>query len=392
MLAETEAPVRRMALKVVHRVEELAPFIRPWDELAQQRALPYCSPYWLLPWWKHVAPSKASLHVIAVWEGSELAAIAPFFALAARTGGADYHLLGHKTSPRVEPLCTEGFELAAARLFAEALCRESPRARQVCFGGIPSTSNWPRLLADAWPDARPWIHTELLRPAPTVTLGAQSYDEWLAGKSKNFRQQMRRSRRKLDERQAVARLPQSETESKQRLADFARLHRARWDARGGSRVLNRRVEDMLAEVAEIMPAGGRFRLWTIEASAQTISAHIFVAAGGEVSYWLGGFDDAWAPHHPSLLTIAAALEHSLQAGDRRLDLNSGAQPYKYRFADGEDQLVWMQLVPHGRTSLVTSARLILRDLVRKAYTRLSGPTRARIKRALWALRRFGPIG
>ena len=392
MRAQTEAPVRRLALKVVHRVEELAPFIAPWDELAQQRGLPYCSPHWLLPWWNHVAPSKASLHVIAVWEGSELVAIAPFFALTARTGGADYHLLGHKTSPRVEPLCAEGFELVAGRLFADALGRENPRARLVCFDGIPANSSWPRLLADAWPGARPWIHTELLRPAPTVELCADGYDAWLANKSKNFRQQMRRSRRKLDERQAVARLPQSGTEIKQSLADFARLHRARWDSRGGSRVLDRRVEDMLAEVAEVMPAGSRFRLWTIEASGQTISAHIFLSAGGEVSYWLGGFDEAWAPLHPSMLTIAAALEHSLHVGDRRLDLNSGAQPYKYRFADDEDQLAWKQLVPRGRTSLITSARLIRRDLVRKAYERLSEPTRERIKRTLSTLRKLGSIG
>lgn len=392
MLAETEAPVRRVALKVVHRVEELAPIIPTWDELAQQRGLPYCSPYWLLPWWRHVAPSKASLHVIAVWEGSKLVAIAPFFARTARTGGADYHLLGHKTSPRVEPLCADGFELAAGRLFADALSRENPRPRQICFDGIPSTSKWPRLLADAWPGARPWIHTELLRPAPTVTLGADSFDAWLANKSKNFRQQMRRSRRQLDERQAVARLPRSGIESKRRLPDFARLHRARWDARGGSRVLDGRVEDMLAEVAEVMPAGGRFRLWTIEASGQTISAHIFMAAGGEVSYWLGGFDEAWAPFHPSMLTIAAALEHSLQEGDRRLDLNSGAQPYKYRFADGEDQLAWVQLVPHGRSRLMASARLIRRDLVRKAYERLSEPAQQRLKALVRPLRRFGRVG
>ena len=103
---------------------------------------------------------------------------------------------------------------------------------------------------------------------------------------------------------------------------------------------------MLADVARTLPPS-RFRLWSTEVAGRTISSHLFLAAGGEVSYWLGGFDEAWAAQQPALQTILAAIGHALEQGDDRLDLGPGAQDYKYRFADGEDVLRTVTVVPRG---------------------------------------------
>jgi hypothetical protein len=61
--------------------------------------------------------------------------------------------------------------------------------------------------------------------------------------------------------------------------------------RGGSGVLSRRVERMLEAASVDLVTDLRLRLWTLELSGTTISAQIFLAGGGEVSYWLGGFDE-----------------------------------------------------------------------------------------------------
>ena len=123
---------------------------------------------------------------------------------------------------------------------------------------------------------------------------------------------------------------------------------------------------MLADVARTLPPS-RFRLWSTEVAGRTISSHLFLAAGGEVSYWLGGFDDSWTAQQPALQTILTAIEHALEQGDDRLDLGPGGQEYKYRFSDGEDVLRTVTVVPRGARYRHVRA-LLVPDHARRAVT------------------------
>ena len=69
-----------------------------------------------------------------------------------------------------------------------------------------------------------------------------------------------------------------------------------------------------------------------------------------MSYWLGGFDPAWARYHPGIQVLVGSVEHAWATGDHRLDLGGGGQGYKYRLADGEETLQWVDLVPGGPRS------------------------------------------
>jgi CelD/BcsL family acetyltransferase involved in cellulose biosynthesis len=146
------------------------------------------------------------------------------------------------------------------------------------------------------------------------------------------------------------------------------------------------MERMLRDVAETLSGSLRFRLWTLRVDDRVISAHLFAAAGGEVSYWLGGFDERWARDHPSMVTILAAAEHAWSVGDERLDLGGGGHGYKYRFADGEDRLQWTTLISPGPRS--GRARVILAPgRVRSAVTQhLPEGTKLRIRATMGKLR------
>jgi CelD/BcsL family acetyltransferase involved in cellulose biosynthesis len=185
-------------------------------------------------------------------------------------------------------------------------------------------------------------------PAPTVDLSADDLDGWLKARSSNFRQQMRRMRRKLDKEGATFRVASTPEEIDRDLPEFVRLHTARWDWRGGSMSMTPGADDMLREAGHALVADGRFRLVSIEVDGRTINAQLHVAAGGEVSYWNGGFDDEYAAFKPSLVGLVDAVGDALARGDDRFDLGPGAQEYKYRLSDGEDLLEWMTLIPRGR--------------------------------------------
>jgi len=338
----------------------------------------------MLAWWRWVAEDGALLRAVVVTDAAQrLIGVAPFWVTGRRTLLPRYGLLGAGLAAPIEPLAQPGAEEEVAGAIASVLAAARPRAAVVALDGVPEDSPWPELLRKAWPGGRrPSLSCESSRPVPTVDLGPGGYDEWFAARSSNFRQQMRRRRRRIEERGAELRLPRTPEEVEARLDAFARLHEARWVGRGGSAALDARVEKMLADAARELSAQGRFRLWCINSGDRTVSAHIFLAAGEEASYWLGGFDSEWGSHSPALQTLLAAIEDAFARGERRLDLGPGGQDYKYRLADGESRLDWLLLLPSGPLHPIARGRLAALRLVRSLFGSLPPPVRERTRRWL----------
>lgn len=373
--------------RTIDRVTELDSIVSQWDALAVEASEPFCSPAWMLAWWRNVAPADAALRAVVVLDGRELVGIAPMFARRGASGLARYALLASPMSLRAAPLARRGREQEAAAAIAQALAAASPHPDVVTFAGIGSSSSWPSLLQGAWPGPRrPQLFREQAVPAPYVSLEGRSFDEWFASKSPNFRQQIRRRRRQLEAAGAVFRLATTD-EVVRDLRAFAALHHARWRPRGGSGVLDQNVERMLEDVAPVLAANGRMRVFVIDVAGRPISVQIFVGTGGEFSYWLGGFDAAWSAQQPSLQGLVAAIEHAFHAGDGVLDLGGGGPPYKYRLAKEEVLLEWSTLVLPGARFLLARGAVATRKTRRSISKRIPRGTRHRLRRVRSALRR-----
>ena len=193
-----------MDAEIVRDGSALERVYEEWDALAVSAALPYCSPAWLLAWWRYAAPPGAELCAVVASAGGEIVGIAPFFADRHR-GLSRWRLLGSGISPRREPLVRAGLELEAAATFLRAAAADDLAPDLVVLEGIPASSPWPGLLASSWPGRPAWSHLDWTVPAPTLDLRGKAYDAWLATKSSSFRKQMRRVGRQLDERGGTAR-------------------------------------------------------------------------------------------------------------------------------------------------------------------------------------------
>jgi CelD/BcsL family acetyltransferase involved in cellulose biosynthesis len=351
-----------------------------WDELAIICRRPYCAPAWMLAWWHHAAPPTALLRVVAAFEGDSLVAVAPLWLEPGRLGRARYRVLGAGTAARLEPLARPGLEAAAAAAFVTVLAGSSPRAGSLTFEDLPTSSPWPELLARAWgASAGRGINHGDRVAAPAATLRGESLEEWLASKSGNFRQQVRRARRQLDAAGARFRVS-TEPELSRDLRSLARLHYARWSERGGSTALDADVERMLEAAGKELLPSGRFRLWCLDRDDETISVQAFVGAGRELSYWLGGFDDRHAAQRPGLLTLVVALGDALARGEDRLDLGPGGQDYKYRLADCEEQLERVDLILPGASAPLVRTRLRASRAARTVFRRLPERVRRLLRR------------
>ena len=361
----------------VSRLEELR---GDWDRLAVEAGAPYSAPGWLLPWLRHVAPTGAELRAVAVVDGDRLVGLAPLF--ADRAGRLA--MLGVGTCSGVEPLAQSGAREPVAAATAQVLAASEPTPRALAFDGVLRTSDWPRLIADAWSGGGALVLLGRTERAPFAERPDGGYAAWFAARSQHFRKRMRRARRALEEEGASFRRSGAE-EVERDLRSFAELHRARWADRGGSGVVTGAVERMLEDAARDL-GPDRLRVWVLETNGTAVAVEILVAAGDVSTFWLGGFDPAWASSQPSLQTMLVALEHAFEAGDRRVELGEGGQDFKYRLADGDEELRWAALVPPGPGR--TRARIRLRALaVRRALAARTPPAPKRLlRRAVGAVR------
>lgn len=369
--------------EVIGDVDRLVDLSSGWDSLAVACGRPYCLAAWMLSWWRHVAPDGAQLRSIAVTDGDDLIGIAPFFVLAGGRGLMRYRLLAAGTSTPTMPIASPGRERDVAAVIVDKLREARPLPHAISFEGNPAASSWGRLLVDVWPGVqRPWINREVEMSAPVLSLQGRTYEEWFSSKSSNFRQQMRRGRRQLERSRATFRLAETEHELEAGLRFLFALHYQRWETRGGSVGVNARVERMLRDAGRQLLRDGRFLLWSIEVDGAAISSLIFLRAGGEVTYWNGGFDEAWAAQRPSLQLILAAIEHAWSSGDNRVNLGGGGQPYKYRFADAEEPLEWISVIPVGSRHRLTRLQLAPVRLRRAVVRKLPAASRARLRKVL----------
>jgi CelD/BcsL family acetyltransferase involved in cellulose biosynthesis len=361
--------------------EALAP---AWDELAVSCALPLCAPGWMLPWWSRLKPPDSSLRIFAVREGGELIGLAPWFMQTSQSGRRDLRFLGAEFSDRVDVLCRPGREREVASELRGAIARLRPGPDLIAFEATPAASRWTKEIAGGTAGrALLARYRNSLIAAPTVTLpqgAAGKPDSWLAGRSSNFRSQMRRMRRRLEGQGGRVRQITGADEVGLALDALLRMHTARWEERAPSHLTHAGVPEFLHQAAAAL-GPDRLRLWAAEIEGELISVQLFQAAGGEIKYWNGGWMEEHAAVKPTMLTILAALEDGIARGERRLDLGAGTHPYKLRFADGDDPLAWGGLIVRNARWPRTRAELmprVLRYRAKQAVQALPEPLRERL--------------
>lgn len=350
-----------LTTRVLETPAALEPWLGAWDALAVAAHKPYCAPGWMLPWWEELRPMGAELRVVLVLDGAALVAVAPFFVQPGRAGRRDARMLACDVAHGLDLLCVDGGQAASAPLIARALAAGRPTL--VAFEGFDTSYGWPDRLRAVWPGPlRPAELTSPSQPTPVVRLAAEDFDAWLAGRSRNFRQQIAQSRRRMEAAGGRLVLATAPAEVEAGIIAFERLHAGRWSARGGSNLSGPATAAMLRSAAARLP-DGRLRLWTLELGDAVVAVQVLVAAGGEVAYWNGGWDESQAKLRPALLVLVAAVEDAFRRGEARVDLGGGAHPYKLRLADTPvtDAIGTRTMLPLGSRFPIARAALVPRQ-------------------------------
>ena len=357
-------------------IDEVSPdVVAEWDRLAVTESRPLSAPAWALGWWKHVQHGADALRIVVAWDDDELLGILPltkYRRVYTRMGG---DLLV------VEPLVKRGREVEVADAMDRALNglgRAAPMLRVEFQDDSPP---WGILLTEGWPGPRtPFHRVDRMVQVPRVALNGLEFDEWLSTKSSNFRSEVRRKARRLEEDGAEFRLASSATLHDD-LEAFMRLHRLRHPR--GTNLGSVGVREMLEEVGRAHLSSRRFRLLCLKLDGETVAAILLAAAGDEVVFWNSGMDDAVAHRSPVTQCLIFSIREMTERKEGRLNLGPGSQGYKSRLANDEGTLTTVTIIPResgyakiraldqGSRSRVTIERSVRRRLG-KLKRRLQG--------------------
>lgn len=315
-----------------------------WDRLAMLSGNIFATREWSECWWKHFGRSGSP--IVLTDDERNPTVILPLY----RSGGLvrQLRIIGHGPADQLGPLCAPEHVGLAGEMLRD-LWHDSPR-------------RWDVMVLNDVPVDAPWVPGsahELRREAsPVVRFDTRSWEELLAAKSRNFRQQVRGKVAKAErDCSPVYRLASSDTLAAD-LDTLFRLHSRRWGtdaafAHGVDRGFH-------ADFAAIALERGWLRLWILELDGVPVGAmHGFRFAGADY-FHQGGWDPAFDRYSPGFLLCVNAMRTALEDGMTEFRLLRGDEDYKTRFANGDHPVRSVAVASGSRGRLAIRAAHVRR--------------------------------
>jgi CelD/BcsL family acetyltransferase involved in cellulose biosynthesis len=312
---------RRPERLLVEPVESLDAVRDEWSTLAEAGGNVFSTWEWASTWWLRRGHDRPLLLYGCRDARGRLAAILPLYLASARPVRVA-RFLGHGPADELGPVCAPAERRAAACAVAEVAVRARLGVlfAELLPGGYPRSAEFGG---------------KVVRREASPTLSLDGWEPYLAGRSANFRQQVRARERRLARDHALAfRLADDPLRLDDDLGLLFRLHAARWGAR--SPFL--RWREFHAEFARVALERGWLRLWFLELDGRPAAAWYGFRFGRVESYYQAGRDLARSDASVGFVLLAHTIREAASDGMREYRFLRGGEPFKSRFADDDPGL------------------------------------------------------
>jgi CelD/BcsL family acetyltransferase involved in cellulose biosynthesis len=299
-----------------------------WDRLAGGIGNVFASAAWGMTWWRHWGSEDGLLVGACRRSDGALAAILPLY-VSARRPLRVLRFIGHGAGDLLGPVCAPHDRTQTVAALARLLAGDRVRWDLLVAQQIASGEGWTEALGG-----------NLVRRErnPTLALDWSSWDDYLASRSANFRQQVRRRERRLARQHELRfRLTTSEETLEADLGVLFALHKARWRDEA-SPALRESRQSFHREFASQALKRGWLRLWFLELDGRPAAAWYGFRCGDIESYYQAGRDPSWDNHSVGLVLLAHTIRSALEDGMREYRFLRGAESYKNRFTDDMGEL------------------------------------------------------
>jgi CelD/BcsL family acetyltransferase involved in cellulose biosynthesis len=303
-----------------------------WRRLAEARSNPFITPEW---YESSLEAYPGERPFAIVWRrDGEVGGVLPLVAVS-RGPFKVLRFAGARRADWLSPACRRDDEEAMGAAVAALLKRERGRWQALRFDRVEAESDWPRdLLRGEGGDLAlaPRRRQDVL---PYIEFDERGYEGYLADRSRNFRSQLGRRRRKLErDHQLRFRMTETPAELEADLDGFFELHDERWRRRGGSSSQDPAARAHLRLFAAAALQRGWLRLWTAEADGAPAAAWYGWRIGERYCYALAGLRESFEPLALGTVLLAHTIEQAAAEGAPIYDLMWGDEGYKTRFETG----------------------------------------------------------
>ncbi len=315
--------------------DALAPVLDAWRRLVAARGNAFVTPEWYLAALKELH-SEATPAVAVVRESDgRVRGLLPLLGSPSTRGSRLASFPGTRFGDIFHPVAEPGDDEEIAATVAPALGRHLGARCELDLGRVDAGARWWRQLARAWPDRMTAV-PQPEAPLPYVSLEGLDWDGYLATRSGQFRNQVRRKMRRLERDHEVS-LRRSVTaeEVSSDLGTLFHLHDARWAAREGiSSIAGPAIRNFHREFAAAAHERGWLRLYLLEVDGAAVAAWYGWRVGNRISYYQAGFHPAWSRYSVGFLLLAETVREAIAEGATEYDLLLGGEAFKVRFATG----------------------------------------------------------
>ncbi len=351
-----------------------------WTELlaAAQAPSPFLSWEWLYTWWRHFGRRRPVLVLEARDGGGRLAGLTALSGGRGPGGRRRRRFLGNGVGG------ADGLDLLVRADAADAarvmLC-EGIAGRLQAWDGLdledlPCGSSTVRVLARTLGVAGARFSVERRFTCPAFAV-VGSFSEHL--RRIRRRETFARRKRWLERQPGYAvEVATTPREAGPAMEDFLRLHRLRWEGRGGSYGIPPGItEDFHRDLAPLLAARGWLRLYRLRVGGQSIAAVYGLEMGRTFLFYQSGFDPAWSARSPGTVLVGETVKDAYARGLADYDFLRGTEPYKLDWAQDRRDTCAVRMRPPGLRAAAVAA-------FEEAWRAARVAARALAPRPVWA--------
>ena len=305
------------------RLEPFAGFAEAkgvWKELAARSRNIFATWEWASIWWRHFG-REATLRIVACRSpNGEIDALLPLY-VTGGSGSRTLRFVGDGPGDQLGPVCAPQDTVPAARALRQVL-REDPPWDLFVGEHLPADQGWSALLGAG---------NATREASPVVDIETADWDEFLAGHSSGFRQQVRRKERRLERDHALGyRLANDRDRLDEDFELLCRLHERRWG--DVSDAFSEERRPFLRDFVHAALERGWLRLWILELDGQAAAAWLGFRFGDVESYYQLGRDPGLEHLSVGSVLIAHTLREAITDGMSEYRFLRGGEAFKFRWA------------------------------------------------------------